>query len=228
MQLLLYDTGGGNYQKTAYALTQIGTRHNIRPTSPKNALAPGNFFSLRFAGNSGAKDYQDAIAGCQENATVFCNQCVGTEPGNMNGPTNKGTIRLTDQDGDGSPDHDLFPPSVTGDALGRYCFGPTLATCSFNGSPQIGSVPVWDVCGIPIGGCPSENYCAGGKFNGQVDLKIVGLATVFVHGMVGGDVQATILDVNTCPSGGPELGGGTPIPGPLGVPIRLVSTRPPS
>ena len=230
MQLLLYDTGGGNYEKTAFALTQLGTRHNIRPTNPKSALAPGNFYSLRFQGNSGAKDYKKGITGCQQLATAFCNDCLQMELGNMQGPTIDGTNQLT------SLGHELFPPSVTGDPLDRYCFGPTLATCSFNGSPQIASIPVWDVCSTPgVGGCPSQDFCADNdsdgvpdaKFNGKVALRLAGFATAFVHGVVGDDVQATILDVKTCSSAGPAMGGGVPIPGPLGVPVRLVSTRPP-
>ena len=224
MQLLLHDTGNGIYAPTAYGTTQLGNTYNIRPTSPKTALAPSNFYSIRFNGNSGAKDFKDALAGCTDNATVYCETCVSLEPGNMNGPTNDGVTRFTDLDGDGSPDHQIFPPSVTGDALGRYCFGPTLATCVFNDSHQLGVVPVWDVCAVSTGGCPAEAFCPSAKYSGaNVTLRIAGWATVFIHGMFGGDVRATLLNLTGC-----EGSGAGTVPGLFGTPLQLVGTRPPS
>ena len=119
---------------------------------------------------------------------------------------------------------------MTGDPLGRYCYGPSAENCSFNGEPQLVVVPVWDVCATPVpGGCPFEPFCLDAdsdgipdsKFSGAtVSLKIIGFASLFVHGVEGSnDVKVTLMDVRGCESG---AGLGQHVYGPMGIPVQLV------
>ena len=148
----------------------------------------------------------------------------------MTGPTVDGVNDLVDRDGDGFADDLLFPPIVTGDPLGRYCYGPSVESCDFNGEPQLVTVPVWDVCAtLGGGGCTFAPFCEDGdgdgipdsKFSGAtVSLKIAGFATLFVHGVIGSnDVQVTLMGVRGCESG---AGLGEHVYGPLGIPVQLV------
>ena len=148
----------------------------------------------------------------------------------MTGPTVDGVNDLVDRDGDGFADDLLFPPSVTGDSLGRYCYGPSVGSCDFNGEPQLVTVPIWDVCATPVpGGCPFEPFCddedgdgiPDSKFSGAtVSLKIAGFATLFVHGVIANnDVRVTLMGVRRCESG---AGLGEHVYGPLGIPVQLV------
>ena len=222
MQLMLYNDGT-DYKMTAYAPSRMGQVYYIRPLKPSQALAPSNFYSLRLPGNAGGNDYRDAIKTCQQNSSAFCATCYDLEAGNMIGPTVSGVNDLVDRDGDGFADDLLFPPSVTGDPLGRYCYGPTVGSCNFNGEPQLVTVPVWDVCAtLPVGGCPSQSFCPDGKLSGAtVSLRIAGFASLFVHGVeAGNDVKVTLMGVKGCESG---AGLGEHVYGPLGIPVQLVA-----
>ncbi len=189
---------------------------DIRPINPHDALAPGNFYSLRLGDSRGGSDYRTNIATCS-NEVGACGSCYDTEPGNMVGPTRQGVEDLL-----ADPPHRMF---VLAD--GSYCFGASATDCSVNGSQQLVTVPVWDLCNTPgLGACPAESFCPNGKFNGLVSLRVIAFATVFVEGWSGSDLRGRLLGIEPCsydasPMVDPD---GNVQTGPLGVPLRLVST----
>lgn len=159
-------------------------------------------------------DLSDVISTCLDE-TSACAQTYSILTGNHAGPV-KNSIK--DLIGCPNPDVYLGP--------GRYqrqdgTVGSTsrsLVTC-----------PVWDVCNAVIGGTP---FCPAASVPGgtNVQLQIVGFATVFVEGLksgnsapdcTGADAAGRIISLSACGASG----GGTIDPGetgPFGVPLRLV------
>ncbi len=185
---------------TAYAMSRLGQQFTIRPTQPSQALQPGQFYSLAIGG-TGAQVYRDNIATCSQEA-VSCQQCYLVEPGNMQGPTHQGIDDLV-----GDPPDEFH-------AVADY--GPDHSDTS----RSLVVVPIWDICGDPtscgeVPFCPAGRYPGGGRF---INIKVVGFGLVFVDGFQGNAVQARLINVFPCSSGG----GGGEQTGPYSVPIRLI------
>jgi hypothetical protein len=199
---VVFDSSG---HLTAYAQSQMGTLHDIRPTSPSGALAPGQFYSLDFG--SGGKDYRCALGNC-------LNDCPGVDPdiircgdrfplktGNMVGPTQQGVKDLIGQ-----------PPDYTWVAVGQY---KDRSGQIWDSSPALVIAPVWDSCN------PNEVISSGTA--GQT-VKVIGFLTVFVDGLQGNNVQANVAGEAECGAAG-SAGAGAfgDNTGPLGRPVRLVN-----
>ncbi len=185
---------------TAYAFSKIGQQFNIRPLTPNQALEPAQYYSLALGGRGG-DDYRTNIGTCVEGA-IYCGECFGVEPGNMVGPTKQGVEDLI-----GNP-ADIFH------AVGDY--GPLHSDTS----RSLVVVPVWDVC-FNSSSCGATPFCPAGKFDTHgrnPEIQIVGFALLFIDGTSGNNVQAHLINLFSCGSGG----GGPGEIGPYSVPIRLV------
>ena len=199
---LLLDGGAA----TPFALTQIGQQFNARPTSPQNALAPGQFYSIAI-GAPGASNYRDNIGYCAP-LSVYCQQSYEVESGNMVGPTKQGVLDLI------GPNPDIYI------SPGRYSSnGYTTDT-----SRSLIVAPIWDVCASPDYQCPQNNFPSGGS----TTITASGFAILFIEGVQGSDVVTRLMGVTGCVSGAGGGGGGSgsgpapPETGPFGVPVRLV------
>ena len=192
----------------------------IRPTTPSNALAPGEFFSLDFGygrggASNGASTYRQVWSDCLNNipgvnpAVVEVGTQIHLQTGNMQGPTNQGVSDLIGN-----------PPDVWCglDSTGQYTFGSSNCTSTSYTSKQLAVVPVWNDCD------PSEAVTPGSA--GPV--TVIGFVQVFVDGSNqpascpaapgGGNwVWTHVVNAVSSPSGS---GSGT---GPLAVPVRLVN-----
>lgn len=215
-----YDPGVGQQvlisggAATPFAQANIGAQFTIKPQSPHNALAPGQFYAIQVSGGTGASVYEDNIASCS--GEVFCSECYGVEPGNMVGPTRQGVDRLV-----GKPPEDTYNSSGP-------CFDPGCRDTSRG----LIVVPVWDVCNISGGSCQTSGFCPGGKFSdsgANITVRVIGFALIFVEGIQGQNVVARLIGVSACAAGGggggSGGGGGGGESGPFAVPVRLVQTH---
>jgi hypothetical protein len=194
------------------ATSKYGTQMQIRPSNPMNALEPGQFYSLDFG--SGANTYRCAWGQCLnycdvDTTAVVCGEPYPLKTGDMVGPTKQGV-------GDLTAGNDTYGTAVDPDT-GLYTFylgGNTSMPSST--SNQVVIAPVWDNCAQSI----SPGY------HGQ-KVTVAGFLTIFVEGTQGQNVRARLLQATQCPapgSGSGSGGSGTPVAGPLGIPVRLVQT----
>ena len=129
----------------------------------------------------------------------------------MVGPTILGVDSLI-----GEPPEDDF--------FGVGCYG---SACSDTSRALI-SAPIWDTCSVPGDGCTTEGLCFSGNMTGtNINLRIIGFATIFLEGSLGPNIVARLIGVGACGGGGGGggggIGGGDPgETGPFGFPIRLV------
>lgn len=195
-QLLL----DGNGNLTAWAQSQIGSLHNIRPTNPSGALMPDQFYSLDFGG--GASIYRcslgsPSLLACGVNpAVIACGSTYLTEPGNMVGPTGQGIGTLLGS----TPDTWVAPGAY------QHPNGTITDTSS-----DLITVPVWDSCG-PL---PSK---------GPAPITMIGFSNWFVDGAQGTGVQANFVNAAGCPGSGGicPTGGPTAPNAGFGIAVRLV------
>ncbi len=218
--LLVYqDPYTGEYKVTPWARSLLPQQVNLRPTDPSSALTPGGFYSVRLGDSTGGNDYRTNIRDCAGEIT-YCGFCYTVEPGNMVGPTDQGMTDLLHD-----PPHQMFTL-----ASGEYCYGSSLDNCTLNGSRQLVSVPVWDICGAPAAACPAESFCADRNgdgvpdtsFSGTPVLRIVAYAMILIEDRTGSTVTAQLIDIKPCSAGG----GTAQETGPMGVPLRLVTLPP--
>jgi Flp pilus assembly protein TadG len=196
----------------------LGSCLFMRPTTPKEALAPSQFYSLDFG--SGANTYKcswgQCLNSCDVNTDVIqCGKPFPLKTGNMVGPTAQGVSDLI-----GSP------PDIWG-GVGKYYPGGDTSKPS-DSSRSLATVPVWDNCsGPPIS--PGTN--------GQT-VTIAGFLEMFIDGQQGwsagclgatsGSGSSTWIKthvVGEIACGNGSSGGGGPTPmntGPFATPIRLV------
>lgn len=196
-----------NGAATSFALAQIAAENQIRirPTSPTNALAPGQYYSLAIGG-TGGEVYRTNIATCAEEV-VSCSQCYEVEPGNMIGPTKQGIRELI-----GDP-ADVFVH------VGQYSSAAGISDTS----PSLVVVPVWDVC-YTNSACGEPPFCPAGKFadsGRNIQVQVVGFALIFIERTQGNDVEGRLINVVPCD---PNAGGGGDETGPYAIPIRLVQS----
>lgn len=199
----------GQVTPWAMRLISSGQQITIKPGNPQNALEPAQFYAIRMPSSSGADDYREYIAGCTPDATIFCQDCYGVEPGNMVGPTKQGTEDLI-----GNPADVFMEPSV-------YCNGGDCRDTS----PSLITLPVWNVCYSPGEGCSGSTFCPGGNLSemGQnVLIRVIGFAMLFIEKMQGNDVKARIINVVVC-DGAPDVTDDGVQPAPFALPVRLVT-----
>ncbi len=185
----------GNYQQLSpWMISQgFGQLINARPTSPTQALAPSQFFSLDFG--SGAATYNCAIQECLNTCSiptpVSCGSSWGLETGNMVGPTMQGVNNL------------IGSPPDTYISVGQY----QTANGISNTSQSLIVAPVWDNCTQVIN--PGTN--------GQTPT-VIGFLELFVVGMSGNDLQTRVISAAGCNTQAGYSGS----TGPLAYPVRLV------
>jgi Flp pilus assembly protein TadG len=205
----------------------LGQCLQIRPTRPqdaKNALAPGQFFSLDFG--AGANTYSCTWGGClnqckTDTDLVQCGKSYPVKTGDMVGPTKSGVDDLIGKPADVWKQVDQYYPG-----------GDT--TKIVDTSRALSIVPVWDNCN------PPGNTIVSGTSDQSV--KVLGFLEVFVDGQdkftdgclgpnsagsggkgKGDWVHTHIVKQIDCADvGGGGAGAGTPNSGPFAIPIRLV------
>jgi hypothetical protein len=181
---------------TGYAQTQLGLRMSVRPTSPENALSPGQFYTVELPGSTGGDDYRTAIGTCWT-APFVCQDNYQVKTGNMVGPTKQGVDALMGP----SPDEWV--------GVGQYRRADSTLTDT---SRQLVLAPIWDVCGTP-GFCPTGNFPSGSNMT----VPTIGFALIFLEGFQGSDVIARLINVAGCD--GPLVSNEA---APFGIPVRLV------
>ena len=188
---------------TTFAQGQLGSQFVVKPQTPSQSLAPGNFYAMQLGNGPGGDVYRENIEICAP--AIFCGDCYTVETGNMVGPTIQGVDYLI---GD-PPEDDYFD-------VGDY------GSDHSDTSRALIAVPIWDICSAPGDGCTTEALCPDGKMTGtNIMLRIIGFASIFLEGAQGPNITARLIGVGACGGGG--IGGGDPgETGVLGFPIRLV------
>jgi len=190
---------------TGYTLAaDLGVKETLKTQNPKDALAPGVFapIQLPMVGPpvrlaTGAKDYEDNIAGCNgvpitiddpNGVRLDISPELDAKNGNMVGPTQKGVKRLTDLD----PKAKWDPKT---NRVINSCAQTGTCVPSSAVSPRIVAIPVFD----------TGAYYAG-KTTGNVTFKIVNILGFFVEGMQGNDVVGYLTSVpGLFTAGGPTI-----------------------
>lgn len=186
----------------------------IKPGNPSAALGPGQFFAIQLTSATGAAVYEEHIATCAPH--VVCGDSYSVETGDMIGPTKQGVARLI-----------TFDNCQTAGCIPTYA--DTWAGFDANGvahftspsgvdkitSHQVVVTPIWDVCGT---------ICTtGGKLTGtNVQIQIIGFATIFLADIQGNDVIAYLLGVQGCDLNSTGGCDGSAV---LTFPLRLVRTN---
>ncbi len=204
---------------TAWAIDYIKAQtapFTVKPGSPSAALGPGDFFAIQFPddlyqdqdlappGSPGANVYRDHIAYCDPTmSTIKCGDVYPVKTGNMIGPTGQGTeILLTEN-----------PDTWNGISGGVPSYLDPSGNEIYD-SHQVVIAPIWNTCAMVDCSCPGSGC---DKFNGPMQVTVIGFAKMFIDSLQGNDVKAYLIDVKKC--GAP---GGTIDPT---FPIRLVRTE---
>lgn len=180
--------------------------HLLRPTDPKNAASPSQYYSVDFG--TGGSTYRCSLGHCLTdpdcnvdnkiiddfgNPSVKCGDTLATQNGNDIGNTIKGFDDLL-----GSP-----PPTFN--YIGSYNNGGSTS----DSSNSIITAPVWDNCKFPIK-------------PGKQDFPIIGFITMFVNKPdADGNFNAYLVSAGSCGANPPGPGGGS---GSFGLPVRLIQT----
>ena len=181
--------------------------------------------SCTLYGGGGAAQYRENIE-CCNTTPVACGTSASVDlnlqPGNMQGPTQQGTSCLIHEEHSGIGqdllDDSVFPFTITG---GLNNPNPSLVGQPVTSSSSVVTVPLYD----------GHQLCPGSSCTATV--TVIGFLQVFIdsvdlHGnpQTRGNVNAKILNVAGCGSGGIVGGGGST--GAIGgggaspIPIRLV------
>lgn len=202
---VLLDSNG---QFTEWGLAQLelirtGQRTNdfvLKPEDPQEALTPSNFFVYDVG--SGAKDYHEAIDGCQD-ATIGCGDMLITEPGKMAKQDLDRVKNLINY-----PDHDTYVN------LGEY---QTSGGALTESSRSLFSAPILDICGQV---CPPDKFPPG-----KQPIFVVGFGLFFMdepqaqgQGASQFDLHAYVINIAPCAGANHN----TDETGPFSLPIRLV------
>ncbi|TAN24287.1 MAG: hypothetical protein EPN33_00520 [Acidobacteria bacterium] len=192
---------GTDGMPTAWMLAQIGSLHDLRPTSPGSALAPSQFYSLNLGGsNNGADAYSCSLSSttlvaCGVSPGIAtCGSSYPTETGNMDGPTKQGIDNLV------GPTPDTW--------LGTGAYESASGTVS-DTSNQLIVAPIWDDCNNTVS-------------SGTQLVTIIGYSNWFIQGMTSNDVSAYFLNAAGCPGAGGTGGGAAAQNASLGIPVHLV------
>jgi hypothetical protein len=193
----------GKYHVTPFGEDQEGEAFTLKPQSPNDAIAPGQFYAIDIPNDLNGDDYRNNIGTCT-NALVRCHHTYSVLTGNKVGPTKLGVADLI---GD--------PPRYSYVSPGHYQTEPSGPVVDI--SENVVVAPIWDACSL-TGFCPDADFPQGT----QVELKVIGFAIIFLKGIVNDDVEAVLLGVSACGATGngddPGQGGGTV----LSFPLRLV------
>ena len=192
-QLLI--SGG---QPTEFARTKIGSQSIIRPTSPTNALSPGEFYSMDLDG-SGGSSYRDGIVHGSSDQ-ISCRSSYSVATGNMMGPTVSGTQEL------------IGNPPDTFIATGQYGWSDGTIRDT---SKALVLAPIADLAAMS-GFCPDEKVTGT-----KVNIAVVGFALLFVENVTHGNgVTARLINVMPCgptaPAGDDSVGAD------YAIPVRLI------
>ena len=204
---LLVDAATGtitDFAKQKVKATGDAAKFTLKPQSPQNAIAPGQFYAIDIPNDLTGDDYENNISTCT-NGLIRCHHTYSVLTGNKVGPTKHGVEDLI---GD--------PPLFSWDSPGKYLRESDGKY--FDIAPNVIIAPIWDPCSL-TGFCPDADFPNGT----MVELKVVGFAIIFLDGIQGDDVKAHLLSVSACgvEGGGPsddDNVGGTV----LSIPLRLV------
>jgi Flp pilus assembly protein TadG len=211
-QQVIFD---GNHNISAWASSANGTLlfsgqcNLIRPTDPKGALMPSQYYSLDFG--DGAATYRAVWSQCLNEVSgaspniVNCGDSIPIKTGNMVGPTNQGVDDMVGN----PPDVWLGQDPTTG------VFQYQTSSGISDTSKSLGTLAVWDNC-KPPGITPGKH--------GQA-VPVIGFLEVFVDGMsdscTGSASGGSNVRVHTV-SGAGCNGSGPATTGPFAVPVQLV------
>ena len=148
------------------AVRDKGLRVTLKASNTTN-IAPSFYFPWAIPGSTGAEDYEENIANCNQTLMPF-NAIMTPEPGNMVGPTEKGIERR-----------------IARDPTAYWDTAQNKVISQMNPSPRVVAIPLFD----PV-------YYETGKQNSRnADLKVVNFLGFFIEGMQGGNVIGRVTPV---------------------------------
>jgi Flp pilus assembly protein TadG len=212
-------TTGPPYNPTMYAMQQAaaGALLTLYPGAASGAISPSQYYLIKFPGNNGAADVENAIGSCSSPVQFKCLDMYDVETGLKKGPVVAGFTSDTP--------HLLNDPPDTWSSTGVYLIH---GTTPYTTSQQLISVPIAHLCTYctnpPNPQKPGEFPSGQGGGGAGVSLTIVGFAQIFVNDVQNGSAQVTAHLVNVAGCGDTSAGGGG---GPTGagansLPLRLV------
>lgn len=144
-------------------ITNLGDQHTLKVTNPKdvdNFIGSGNFLCVSYPGDSGAKDYENRIAGRGSPVTLITDAPMDlwTKPGNMTGPTDKGIQDRLSQD-------THFTDNAT--AWSQWLSTYDSESGTYTDTPRIVITPIVKD--------------PGGDLSGHKQLTVVGFAAFFIE-----------------------------------------------
>lgn len=157
----------------------LGVRVTLKHGSPHDAIAPGWFYPVRLPQigggvSNGGNDYRNNIRNCNGVAIPIGSE-LGTENGNMIGPTKQGVNDLIALDPNAA--WDPVTKSVRNScAQANPSCGPR--------SPRVVAIPIFD----------TADYYAG-KMNGQTTVTVVNILGFFIDDMQGNDVVGYLTEL---------------------------------
>jgi Flp pilus assembly protein TadG len=166
-------TGQSGY--TGYnAVRDQGMKVVLKASNDSN-LAPSFYFPWSPPGSSGADDYREDLAWCDNSVVVPFNFLMTPEPGNMVGPTKQGIEERIARD-----------PSAYWDEAKNELVS------TMKPSPRVAPLPLFD----PV-------YYETGKQNSRnADLKAVNYLGFFIESMNGNEVIGRVIPIGGIYNGG--------------------------
>ena len=167
---------------TGYTVaTDYGTVVTLHPGSPKNTIAPSDFYAVDLIDSTGGSDYRTNIGKCV-NVTTAIGEELTVDPGNMVGPTKQGVGDLIAED------------------PGASWNGKKVVGSAYAASPRI----------VPIAMFSPADFMAQDRQSGRFNLTIVNMLGFFVQGASnGGDITGVLISLpGDLVTGGGKVGPG--------------------
>jgi Flp pilus assembly protein TadG len=175
----LTDPGGYTGFNFDRAGPDYGVEVLLKAGNPHDAIDPSHYFPIALPPNTGASWYEQNIPGCWPGVMQF-GDSPPVEPGNMTGPTVKGTQDLIDKD-----------PTAYWDTVQKRVIS------SYNPSPRIVILPVFD----PI-------VYEESRQRGRQDIVVANLVGFFIEDLQSNAVLGRLVPTTGLIRGGTPVPNG--------------------
>ena len=159
--------------------TDYGRQITLKPGSPGLSINPSQFFPIRLGTSTGADDYEYNIRECWKGVAKITDKLT-VEPGNMTGPTTKGTQALIDKD-----------------PLAYWDTSKKKVVSQYGTSPRIVVIPVFH---------PWKYESA--RQTGATDVEIANFVGFFIEALKGNTVTGRVVPQTGLVSGAGPVGPG--------------------
>ncbi len=142
----------------------FGRQILLKAGNPNQAISSSHFYPIALPPDSGAAWYEENIPNCYSGLIQMAQE-ISVEPGNMTGPTVRGTQELIDKD-----------PGAYWDAAQKR------VVSQFSPSPRSVVIPVFD-----------PKVYEESRQHGRQDIKVANLVGFFIEDLQGNDVLGRIV-----------------------------------